>query len=259
MTKPLLLLATVLLVAPLRAQQSSGQDEFVSLSPFEVSSQNDRGYASSATISGSRINVTAVTTPNVPITLVKKAEALVIEFALSNSADKQDVRNRDLYDSIEKIITAAKTLPGLRVESRQISFRGEDRRGSIIFKSGVIVSFANIAVFSEFTSEMTSYQRVKQIRDLVSKVNLVGDTKVIDGPVSLFVKNPDQYRQDLLKKIFDDLDFVKSGLGMQFEVLPSGLNQSIKLRSCSETEVELWIDYSFTIRSVRELTRPEKQ
>jgi hypothetical protein len=36
-------------------------------------------------------------------------------------------------------------------------------------------------------------------------------------------------------------------------VLVSGLAVGVKLRACSERELELWIDYGFEIRSIREL------
>lgn len=42
-------------------------------------------------------------------------------------------------------------------------------------------------------------------------------------------------------------------------MLVTGLNGPIRLRSCSEREVELWIDYGFTFRSVYELKVRERE
>jgi len=81
---------------------------------------------------------------------------------------------------------------------------------------------------------------------------------VIDGPFGLFLRRPSQFRGELLTKIFDDLAVVKKGLGPEFEVLVSGLSGAVRLRTCSETDVELWIDYGFTIRSIRELEAKKK-
>ncbi|HUR60394.1 MAG TPA: hypothetical protein VM029_21910, partial [Opitutaceae bacterium] len=80
-----------------------------------------------------------------------------------------------------------------------------------------------------------------------------GETKLIDGPAGLYLRRPNDYRKELLGKIFEDLELVKKGLGSDFEVLVSGLSQATRLRPCSETDIEVWVDYSFTIRSVREL------
>jgi len=103
------------------------------------------------------------------------------------------------------------------------------------------------------------YDRVKQVRDLIDDTKLRGDTKVIDGPVGLFIRSPNQYRQELLTKIFEDLEVVRKGVGPEFEVLVSGLAGGVQVRACSERELELWLDYSFTIHSIRYLTTLKKQ
>lgn len=178
---------------------------------------------------------------------------MVIEFALSNAADKQDQRNKELTDSVDALAARIKETPGLRFENREVQLLSGNRGRSIIGKGGVVTSFANFAVFAELGDDVRLYERVKQVRALVSAAKLVGGTKVIDGPVALYLRRPNELRRELLGRIFDDLEVVKKGLGENQEVLVSGLNGPIRLRSCSEREVELWIDYSFTIRSVYEL------
>jgi hypothetical protein len=129
-----------------------------------------------------------------------------------------------------------------------------NRTRSIIGKGGAVTSFANFAIFADLSADDARlYERVKQVRALVSAAKLVGDTKVIDGPVALYLKRPNDLRKELLGKIFDDYELVKKGLGSDFEVQLTGLNGPVHLRSCSEREVELWIDYSFTIRSIVDL------
>lgn len=183
----------------------------------------------------------------------RRADAVVIEFALSNAADKQDQRNKELTDSVDALAARIKETPGLRFENREVQLLSGNRGRSIIGKGGVVTSFANFAVFAELGDDVRLYERVKQVRALVSAAKLVGGTKVIDGPVALYLRRPNELRRELLGRIFDDLEVVKKGLGENQEVLVSGLNGPIRLRSCSEREVELWIDYSFTIRSVYEL------
>lgn len=250
--RPLLVLVSLTFVSAARAQ-SDEAGEIVELSPFEITFGEDRGYKALPSNARVRPPAADVPLPTVPVTLVKRADAIVVQFALSNSADKQDARNKHLASSIDAIAAAVKTVPGLKLEHRQVQLASGDRRGSIIGKGGVVTSFANIAIFAELSSEMRLYERIKQIRDAVDATKLVGDTKLMDGPAGLYLKRPNEYRKELLAKIFEDLELVKKGLGGDFEVLVSGLSQGTKFRPCSETELELWIDYSFTIRSVREL------
>jgi hypothetical protein len=263
--------------APSGEQASDG--DFVCLSPFVVSASEDRGYAASSTLAGTRIrtdlkdvgaSISVVTSqflrevdsgaaPSAPITLIRRADAVVIEFALSNSADKQDQRNKELTDAVDALAAQIKATPGLRFENREVQLMSGNRSRSIIGKGGAVTSFANFAVFADLSSDDARlYERVKQVRALVSAAKLVGGTKVIDGPVALYLKRPNDLRKELLGKIFEDYELVRKGLGAEFEVLVSGLNGPIKLRSCSEREVELWIDYGFTIRSIREMESKKK-
>ena len=228
-------------------------EESLCLSPFVV---EDRGYA--ATRPAQQIqprfnSETNSTVPSVPITLIRRADAVVIEFALSNSADKQDQRNKELTESVDALARAIRLIPGLRFENREVQLISGNRQRSLIGKGGVVTSFANFAVFAELNAETRLYERVKQVRGLVSSATLIGGTKVMDGPVALFIKRPNETRKDILAKIFEDYEQVKKGLGADFEVLVSGLAGPVRLRSCSENEVELWLDYAFTIRSIREL------
>ncbi len=198
--------------------------------------------------------------PSVPITLIRRADAVIIEFALSNSADKQDQRNKELTDSVDALAAQIKATPGLRFENREVQLMSGNRSRSIIGKGGAVTSFANFAIFADLSAdEARLYERVKQVRALVSAAKLIGGTKVIDGPVALYLKRPNDLRKELLGKIFDDLEVVKKGLGENMEVLVTGLNTPVRLRSCSEREVELWIDYSFTIRSITELKLRERE
>ncbi len=245
--------------ATLSAQSSSEAEasgEALELSPFVVSSSEDRGYAVAGTrLAGPRFQTgLTVDAPRVPVTIIRRADAVVIEFALSNSADKQDARNQELTASVELLAQAIKALPGLRFENREVQLATGNRSHSIIGKGGVVTSFANFAVFAGLGDDVRLYERVKQVRNLVATAKLKGDTKSIDGPVSLFIKRPNETRGELLAKIFADLEVVKKGLGVESEVLVSGLSGPVQLRTCSENEIELWLDYSFTIRS-----RPEME
>ena len=254
---PCVAMPLFLLVTPhglnAQAETPAGEsEEALVLSPFCV---EDRGYVrarDSAPVQP-RFGNDSGGVPNAPITVIRKADAVVIEFALSNSADKQDARNKELTDSVDALAAEIRAIPGLRFENREVQLMSGNRSRSIIGKGGVVTSFANFAVFAELSAETRLYERVKQVRGIVSAAKFTGATKVIDGPVSLFIKRPNETRKELLAKIFEDYEQVKKGLGADFEVLVSGLAGPVRLRSCAENEVELWLDYSFSIRSVREL------
>lgn len=264
---PLLFVAgTAGLIGQDAPAEPAAEEDVVVLSPFEVTSSDSRGYACYTPRAPAPIvqpnfgGGGAPAAPLTPITLIRRADAVIIEFALSNSADKQDLRNKELTDSVDALAVQIKATPGLRFENREVQLMSGNRSRSIIGKGGAVTSFANFAIFADLSAdEARLYERVKQVRALVSAAKLIGGTKVIDGPVALYLKRPNDLRKELLGKIFDDLEVVKKGLGDNMEVLVTGLNTPVRLRSCSEREVELWIDYSFTIRSITELKLRERE
>lgn len=234
-------------------------EEFVELSPFVIDSGSDGGYRAANTLAGARVATPLLDPsagnfpPSVPVSILHRAESVAIQFVLTNAADRQDERNRELYASVDAIEAEVKKTPGLRLEQREVHFAGGNKRLFSTKGSEATTSFASIVIFAELSTETRIVDRVKQVRDLLQAIKLSGHTKAVDGSVGLYVRNIDQYRREILEKIFEDLSFLKKGLGPEFEVKPSGLNQRVRARIASETEIELWIDYSFTIQSLREL------
>jgi hypothetical protein len=245
------LLALVVGINGNAQSDSESSEEVVALSPFVVSAEAD--------------TATSIVTPQtayqqapVPVTLVKRADAVVVQFVLSNDDDKQEVRNADLYKSFAALGAQMRDVPGLRVEQREVRFSGGNRKFSSWGRDSAKSSFVNVVVFGDLTKDVRTTERLKQIRDLIQKAKLEGKTKAADGAVGLYLKDPGQYRREIVDKIFEDIEYLKKHLGPDFEVQPTGLNRQVLLRVCGESDVEVWIDYSFGIESIKEMGRPRK-
>lgn len=252
------------LASPAAAQtDDAGDEEFIVLSPFSVDAGSGEYYAAN-TLSGTRLNTnlldpaSANIPPPVPVSIFKRAETVAIQFVLTHAGDRQEVRNRELYASVEALEAEVSRVPGLRLEQREVRFSSGNRKLFSTTRGSSLVSFVSIVIFADITADARIADRVKQVRDLLQAVTLVGATKTADGSVGIHLKHPEQYRAEILEKIFADFSALKRGLGEEFEIGPSGLNQRVRARIASETEIELWIDYNFTIHSVRELTRPAR-
>ncbi|MDF9832051.1 hypothetical protein M2103_000259 [Ereboglobus sp. PH5-5] len=189
---------------------------------------------------------------NAPISLIKPADALVLHFSLFNNSGKQEIRNKDLSATLDAIVAVISKTPGLRIETREVRLAGADRK-YISVSSSATTSSTQLAIYADLTSEHRPYDRAKQIRALLDTVRFAGDTTLNDGPAMLFVRNPASYRRELLDAIFADIAYLQKKLGDGFEILPTGLDQPIKIRAASESEIELYISYSFTIRSLRNI------
>lgn len=248
-----LLTLALLPAAPLSAQSSSAaiktapEDDVVTLDAFSISSSYDRGYTTG----------TEAKKPDAPITIRKRPDAIVMELTLTNADSKQDVRNRDIYATIDALRAAVQKSPGLRLEERELQLRGNAPRRTLFYiKTGNATSTSSVLLVADFKDSTSLFETVRNMRNTASSITPAGSTKVTDNTVGFLLKNPAQYRREILTKIFEDIEFIKKNLGSAFEVWPSGLDEAVQMRPCSEKEVELWIDYSFSIRSVMELQNP---
>lgn len=258
-------LAVVLTTSYSQTSEDPASEDIVTLSPFEVATEGDASYRARAAISGARISnqlvdpTSAIAPAPVAVSVYKRADAVAIQFVLSHSGDKQEIRNRELYASVEALEAAAKSIPGIRVELREVRFTGGDKKLFSISRGGATVSFVSVLLLAELPADARVAERVKQARDLVASTKLVGQTKYSDGSVGLYLKNPDQYRREILQKVFEDVDFLRKGFSGEYEIQPGGLNGRVRMRVSSEAELELWIDYTITFRSIRELEAAKKK
>ncbi len=250
----IVLLAAIALAAPTVRAQDEPQEESIELSKFSVSTDYDAGYVSGSASRTRVINSDNSPVPNVPITIVKRAESVAVQFVLRNDQDKADVRNAELFDTLTQLETAAKAA-GLVIEQREVRLTGGERK-TLSFSRGGTTSFLNIVIIAKLEPDARVADVVKKVRDVVSPKRLVGKTRVADGSVGLVIQNPAQYRRELLSLIFEDIEVVRKGVGKEFEVLMSGLSRPIQLRPVGEGQLELWIDYSFMILSIRGLENP---
>lgn len=231
-------------------------EDIIVLSPFEVTSSNGYGpeWFGGSKVSTPLIDpMSAQHAPPVPVSIFRPADAVAVQFVLSHMGSKQADRNKELYESVEALKAAIESEPGLTMEQREVRFASGNKKLFSLSRGDSPVSFASVIIFGELSGESRLVDRVKQIRDLLGRVEWAGQTKAFDGSVGAYIKNPEQYRQEILRQVFVDLDTVKQGIGNEFEVRPSGLNQRVKTRVSSEKEIELWIDYTFSIHSIREM------
>lgn len=265
---PASLVCLLLVAVPVRAQSNyspgaPASEDIVEISPFTVSSDSEPAYKGAASYGRVPTPVldprTSGLTPGAPVTLLKRADAVAVQFVLSHNGDKQEARNQDLYSSVSSLEAAMKRISGVQIEQREVHFTGGDRRLFSISRGGATSSFVSLLVLADLPEGTRVADRVKQIRDVLGSTKLVGQTKYSDGSVGLYLKNPDQYRREILQRIFDDVQFMKKGFGDEFEILPTGLTGKVRMRVAAEAEIELWIDYGFSFRSIRELEAGKKK
>jgi hypothetical protein len=242
---------------------STASEDIIELSPFIISAEGEPAYKGIGAV-GNRAATplidprSALQVPGAAVSILKRAEAVAIQFVISHAGEKQEIRNQELYASLSAIEAAMKRVKGAKLEQREVRFTGGDRKFFSASSGASLTSFVSILVIADLPAEMRVADRVKEIRDAVSATKLIGRTKYSDGSVGLYLRNPDQYRREILEKVFEDFAFLKKGFSDEFEIAPSGLMGRVKARVASESDIELWIEYSFGFRSIRELSSARK-
>ncbi len=268
-TVPSFIVILFAILTPTSIAQDSESEDIFELSPFSIDAG---GYSTKSSLTGTRVQTNLVNTaaaidvvtsehlrdlpynnPTTPVILIKPAVALSLRFAISFYDDMEKIRKETLEDYLIKIQILVESQDGLRFEPGTLEIAQGDRKKSIRKRKSEYTSHAHFTIFADLAEGIAAFETVRNTRKLLEQLKLESEvTKLFDGPVNLVLRNPDQHRPELLSAIFDDLNILKAGLGDTFEVIPSGLNGRVQARPHSDTEVELWIQYDLTIRSVRD-------
>ncbi len=142
---PVVFVVFLVSLFPCVGQEGMSEDVYT-LNPFMVSGELDSGYLAMNALAGTRMRTqledlgssfssvnaefiedSNLAVPNTPVSIVRKADALLIQYALASIADKAEVRNAELNDWVSKIAEAVNKTEGLRFEPREILFAIADR------------------------------------------------------------------------------------------------------------------------------------
>ena len=161
------LILGLILPAQLVAQTDKGEEELVVLTPFEVTADEDRGYASLYTLGGSRINTSLDKIPTSVLVL--------------NQEFLQDIMPLEVTDAVEWVSGAVK---GSTPRNNQMIIRG--------FNIGVILDFRD-GIQQRTSAKGSSHvnpfvlQRVEVIK---GPAGVLFGTHNIGGIVNLVSKQP---------------------------------------------------------------------
>ena len=107
----------------------------------------------------------------------------------------------------------------------------------------------NFEVRADLRNGVLVTDAVRRVRAFVHALRL--STKTRRSLVDVFsvrVSNPESFRAALLKRISEDVLFLRRQLDQNAEVTLSGLEQPVRQRRVGPLEVELFIPYSLTLR-----------
>ncbi len=192
-----------------------------------------------------------MSTPEVAITLLKRADRVRIEFSLEVEDAIEAKRLQRLQAALEKAQAAVGLESGLAFETSTVNLAKGDGGLKHARNDSCYFAQALFNVTFELANDSVGLEPVRLIREKLYGLDWEG-VRLRFGVAALVLENPDRYRGEILQTVFSDLKTLDDGLGEYFEVEPKIENVRVKIRHASPTEVELWIPYSYEIVSVRE-------
>lgn len=180
------------------------------------------------------------------VTLRRRAENVALAVMLTHDGRQAEQRNRELMETLQRLVDRAATTPGIRIHNGRIDLSTRDRK-AVSFGSYGTETRVDLFVLAALPGEKSALEVTNSIKAFLSGVEPVGQTRITEGSVGLSIIDPDQYRRQLLERIVEEVHFVTSKLGGSSTVALAGLDRPLAVRQRSDTEVELVIPYSYTI------------
>ncbi len=278
----------------LLAQDDSVDDDVFELSPFSVDSRHGRSYRAQNTLAGSRqssnpkdvagsigaqdllFNNFGATKANFvgldrqpltlqsatqPVALIKKADEVVLNMAIGFYDDLEKVRKDKLYDYLDQVQAAIEKDSSLRFTPGAMRIAQGDRKKSrSAMRRSEYTSHAFFQVAFDLGESIYPSKRIHEITRIVHKLGLESDvTRLYSGEIELVVNRPQQHRDELLQLVKGELNALREKVGEEFTVTATRIGDSVRLASCSQTEVALWIDYDYKLESIEEERHKEER
>lgn len=180
------------------------------------------------------------------VTLRRRAENVALAVTLANDSRQAEQRNRELLETLQRLVERAEASPGIRIHNGRIGLSTRDRK-LVSFGSYDARTSIDLYVLAVLPADKSALEVTNGIKEFLSGVQAVGQTRITEGSVGLSIRDPDQYRRELLSLIVEDIHFVTKKLGGSVKVSISGLDRPLAVRQRSDTEVELVIPYSYSI------------
>jgi len=183
------------------------------------------------------------------VSLVKDADYVSMSLTIQSNQKKPSVRFAEIKEAQNLILDKAKAQPGIIVHKGPISLSPEPRSGISSYSSYSYppTSTAQFHILAKLDKKTDVYACATRIRRFLDSVKMPGKSYHSLGQIQLTIKNPEQYRRDILMRISKDVDFVKSIMQTTGKISITGLEHPVLVRQVDDRKVELFINYSMTM------------
>ncbi len=184
------------------------------------------------------------------VSLEKDADYVSMSLIVQSKQKEPNARFAEIKQAQNLILGKAKNQDGIMIHKGPISLSPKpiSQFSSISsFSYSQSSSTAQLHVMAKLDDKTDVYACASRIRHFLDSIKMPGKSYYSLGQIQLAIANPEQYRQEILKRISGDISFVKSTMETSGTVSITGLEQPVLVRQIDDRKVELFINYSMTM------------
>ncbi|MFZ5877010.1 MAG: hypothetical protein ACOYXU_11460 [Nitrospirota bacterium] len=187
------------------------------------------------------------------VAVVLRQQADYVSMPVSISSGQRDPLQRfaELRDAKAAVLRKAQGNPDIVIHSGRVTLSAKpvSKLASVVPYSSA-ESEADLHVLVPFKGKNRDvFACADIIRRFLNDLTLPSKTSMQLGSIQLAVDNPEQYRPTLVQMISEDVTRTKEKVKADAKVLLSGLESPVLVRQADDENVDLFIDYEFTIET----------
>ncbi len=185
-----------------------------------------------------------------PIALRKTGDFLVLRVKVENDSRDPEARKREMDETLLRLVKAAGLTGRFELHSGEYALTPKNH-GLALSEDGSRpdTSYAHLFIKVPLAAEDDVPKLTQELQEFVTAAEVSGRTQLSPGKVGLSVVNPEQYRYELLELIAKDISRLSEIFGGAYGFEVKGLDRRLGVRRVSVTQVELYLKYSFSMRS----------
>lgn len=184
------------------------------------------------------------------VSVEKDADYASIAVEIRSDQKEPAAQYAEIKQIEEQIISKAGDRNDVEIHRGPITLSAEPIKTSLAVSSGwyqTKSSTTRLHILVKFDEKSTIYDCALRIRSFLASIKLPAKAEFELGPIQLAVKDPQQHRSHILKKIGEDVQSVKESVGVNGKVVLTGLQQPVMVRQLDDRKVELFINYTMSL------------
>jgi len=185
--------------------------------------------------------------------LRRPADFLLLEVQVSNDARDEDLRRKEIYQTLGNAVAAADRQSGVELSLVRDGYVVPLTRGNLEVElddgSRPDTSETTIRVKSAVGGKQADPAKLlADMRSFIDKVKTVGRTELeAQGDVDLSIVDPEQYRDDILAIFSSDVAKVTQGLGSGYSVVVQDIDRPVQWVRTGPLQLGLFIPYHYQV------------